>query len=194
MGIIEDPKTFLYSQSQFPDREPLILFGGCIYQNNADSTSEVIRDLKKLFTSLLDSIEQAYLIHFSISDAVMGISGEMNIEFTNLRQKLLEQAQDYHSHHGNNRHIRFQMMRQLYKVGQRNAVWFSTNKIPPYQLFFLHWLESILNEFYMLDLLNGLALNIITRLGLTAQAHALLTKLSAEILLYIRDTQIRYTI
>jgi len=194
MGIIEEPRTFLYSQSLFPNREPLILFGGCIYQNNAESTKEVIHDLKRLFKSLFDSIEQAYLIQFNISDAVRGISGELNIELSNLQQKQLEQAQDYHSHFGKNRQIRFQMMRQLYRIGHSNAVWFTTNKIPPFQLFFLHWLETILNEFFMMDLLNSLALNIITRLGLTAQAHALLTKLSAEILIYVRDTQIRYTI
>lgn len=194
MGIIEEPRTFLYYQNQFPDREPLILFGGCIYQNNADSTSEAIHDLKKLFRSLLDSIEQAYLIRFKISDVVRGISGELNIELSNLQQRHLEHAQDYHTHFGKNRQLRLQMMRQLYKMEHRNAVWFTSNKIPPFQLFFLHWLETILNEFFVTDLLNSLALNIITRLGLTAQAHTLLTELSAEISIYIRDTQIRYTI
>ncbi|MHA1966246.1 MAG: hypothetical protein ACW964_00465 [Candidatus Hodarchaeales archaeon] len=194
MGIIEEPRTFLYYQNQFPDREPLILFGGCIYQNNADSTSEAIHDLKKLFRSLLDSIEQAYLIRSNISDVVRGISGELNIKLSNLQEKHLEHAQDYHSHFGKNRQLRFNMMRQLYKMEHRNVVWFTSNKIPPFQLFFLHWLETILNEFFVMDLLNSLALNIITRLGLTAQAHALLTELSAEISIYIRDTQIRYTI
>ncbi|MHA2307396.1 MAG: hypothetical protein ACXACU_18605 [Candidatus Hodarchaeales archaeon] len=194
MGIIEEPRTFLYYQNQFPDREPLILFGGCIYQNNADSTSEAIHDLKKLFRSLLDSIEQAYLIRSNISDVVRGISGELNIKLSNLQQRHLEHAQDYHSHFGKNRQLRFNMMRQLYKMEHRNVVWFTSNKIPPFQLFFLHWLETILNEFFVMDLLNSLALNIITRLGLTAQSHALLTELSAEISIYIRDTQIRYTI
>ena len=194
MGIIEEPRTFLYFQNQFPDREPLILFGGCIYQNNADSTSEAIHDLKKLFRSLLDSIEQAYLIRFNISDVIRGISGELNIELSNLQQRFLEDAQDYHTHFGKNHQLRFRMMRQLYKLGHRNGVWFTSNKIPPFQLFFLHWLETILNDFFVTDLLNSLALNIITRLGLTAHAHALLTKLSAEISIYIRDTQIRYTI
>jgi hypothetical protein len=85
-------------------------------------------------------------------------------------------------------------MKQLYEKEQRNAVWFSASTSPPFQLFFLHWLEAIMNEFLMLDLLNSLALNLITSLGLTAQAHALLTKLSAEILISIRDTQFRYTI
>jgi hypothetical protein len=194
MGIIEEPRTFLYSQNQFPDREPLILFGGCIIQNRAESTREVIHDLKKLFKSLLDSIEQAYLIQFNISDAIRGISGELNIELSNLQQEQLDQAQDYHSHFGKNRQIRSRMMRQLYQMGHRNAVWFTNNKIPPFQFFFLHWLETILNEFFMMDLLNSLTLNLITRLGLTAQAHALLTKLSAEVVIFIRDTQTRYTI
>ncbi|MFX0121398.1 MAG: hypothetical protein ACFE9A_18570, partial [Candidatus Hodarchaeota archaeon] len=71
---------------------------------------------------------------------------------------------------------------------------FTSNKIPPFQLFFLHWLETILNEFFLADLLNSLALNLIPRLGLSAQAHTLLTKLSAELSIYVRDTQIRYTI
>lgn len=194
MGIIEEPRTFLYYQNQFPDREPLILFGGCIYQNNADSTREAIHDLKKLFRSLLDSIEQAYLIRFNISDVVRGISGELNIELSNLQQRHLEHAQDYHTYFGKNRLLRLHMMRQLHKMNHRNAVWFTSNKKPPFQLFFLHWLETILNEFFLMDLLNSLALSIITRLGLNAQAHALLTKLSAEISIYIRDTQIRYTI
>ncbi|MHA2073806.1 MAG: hypothetical protein ACW97X_04240, partial [Candidatus Hodarchaeales archaeon] len=133
-------------------------------------------------------------IRSNISDVVRGISGELNIKLSNLQEKHLEHAQDYHSHFGKNRQLRFNMMRQLYKMEHRNVVWFTSNKIPPFQLFFLHWLETILNEFFVMDLLNSLALNIITRLGLTAQAHALLTELSAEISIYIRDTQIRYTI
>ncbi|MFX0015980.1 MAG: hypothetical protein ACFFB2_16050 [Promethearchaeota archaeon] len=194
MGIIEEPRTFLYYQNQFPDREPLIMFGGCIFQNNADSTSEAIHDLKKLFKSLLDSIEQAYLIRFKISEVLRGITGELNTELTDLQQRHLEHAQDYHTHFGKNRQLRLLMMRQLYKLGLRNAVWFTSNKIPPFQLFFLHWLETILNEFFLADLLNSLALNLIPRLGLSAQAHTLLTKLSAELSIYVRDTQIRYTI
>jgi hypothetical protein len=194
MGIIEKPRTFLYSQNRFPDREPLILFGGCLYQNNANTTQEIIRDLKKLFKSLLDSIEQAYLIRFNISDVAKGISGELSIEMTNLQQRYIEEAQDYQSRYGKNHQIRLQMMKQLYEKRQRNAVWFSTSTSPPFQLFFLHWLETIMNEFFMLDLLNSLALNLITSLGLTAQAHALLFKLSAELLISIRDTQFRYTI
>ncbi|MFX0120151.1 MAG: hypothetical protein ACFE9A_12275, partial [Candidatus Hodarchaeota archaeon] len=148
MGIIEEPRTFLYYQNQFPDREPLIMFGGCIFQNNADSTSEAIHDLKKLFKSLLDSIEQAYLIRFKISEVLRGITGELNTELTDLQQRHLEHAQDYHTHFGKNRQLRLLMMRQLYKLGLRNAVWFTSNKIPPFQLFFLHWLETILNEFF----------------------------------------------
>jgi hypothetical protein len=194
MGIIEEPRTFLYSQNRFPDREPLILFGGCLYQNNADTTREIIQDLKKLFKSLLDSIEQAYLIHFNISDVVKGISGELSIELSNLQQRYLEEAQDYQSRYGKNHQIRLEMMKQLYDKGQRNAVWFSARSSPPFQLFFLHWLEVIMNEFLMLDLFNGLALNLLTRLGLTAQAHALLSKLSAEMLILIQDTHYRYTI
>ncbi|MFW9905873.1 MAG: hypothetical protein ACFFFH_16245 [Candidatus Thorarchaeota archaeon] len=194
MGVIEKPRTFLYYQNHFPDREPLILFGGCICQNEADSTREAIHDLKKLFKSLLDSIEQAYLIRFKISDVVGGISGKLNIELSNLQQKHLEHAQDYHTRFGKNRQLRLRMMNQLYQLGQVNAVWFSSNRVSPFQLFFLHWLETILNEFFVTDLLNCLALNIITRLGLTAQAHALLLKLSAEISIFVRDTQIRYTI
>lgn len=194
MGIIEKPRTFLYYQNYFPDREPLILFGGCVCQNEADSTREAIHDLRKLFKSLLDSIEQAYLIRFKISDVVGGVSGELNIELSNLQQKHLEHAQDYHSHFGKNRQVRLRMMKQLYQMGHINAVWFTSNRLPPFQLFFLHWLETFLNEFFVTDLLNCLALNIITKLGLTAQAHALLSELSAEISIYIRDTQIHYTI
>jgi hypothetical protein len=194
MGIIEEPRSFLYYQNHFPDREPLILFGGCICRNDADSTREAIHDLKRLFKSLLDSIEQAYLIRFKISDVIGGTSGELNIEISNLQQKFLEHAQDYHAHFGKNHRLRLRMMRQLYQLGHVNAVWFSSTRFPPFQLFFLHWLETILNEFFVTDLLNCLAVNIITQLGLSAQAHALLSELSAEISICIRDTQIRYTI
>ncbi|MFX1282581.1 MAG: hypothetical protein ACFFB5_02965 [Promethearchaeota archaeon] len=193
MGIIEKPRTYLYYQNQFPDREPLILFGGCIFRNDANSTSEAIHDLKRLFRSLLDSIEQAYLIRFKISEVIRGITGELNIKLTDLKQRHLEHAQDYHTHFGKNRQLRLLMMRQLYKMDLRNAVWFTSNR-PPFQLFFLHWLETILNDFFVVDLLNSLSLNIITGLGLSAQAHTLLTKLSAELSIYIRDTQIRYSI
>ena len=86
------------------------------------------------------------------------------------------------------------MMKQLDRLGQRNLVCFTSNKRPPFQLFFIHWLETILNEFFVVDLLNSLALNMILRLGLTAQAHALLKEFSAEISIFIRDTQFRYII
>ncbi|WP_455140428.1 hypothetical protein [Candidatus Hodarchaeum mangrovi] len=194
MAIIEEPRTFLYYQNDFPNREPLILFGGCRFQNTDDTTSEVVYDLKKLFQSLLDSIEQAYTIHFNISEVIRGISGELNIELSNLQQRHLENAQDYHAHFGKNRLLRLQMMKQLDRLGQRNLVCFTSNKHPPFQLFFLHWLETILNEFFIVDLLNSLALNMILRLGLNAQAHALLKELSAEISIFIRDTQFRYVI
>jgi hypothetical protein len=86
------------------------------------------------------------------------------------------------------------MMNQLYQLNQVNAVWFTSNRFPPFQLFFLHWLETILNEFFLTDLLNAIALNVLTRLRLTAQAHALLTKLAAEISIYVRNNHIYYTI
>lgn len=194
MAIIEEPRTFLYYQNNFPNREPLILFGGCFFENADESTGEIIRDLRKLFRSLFDSIEQAYLIRFNLSEAIRGISGELNIQLSNLQQRQLEGAQDYHSHYGKDRLLRLRMMKQLYQLNQTNAVWFTSNKFPPFQLFFLHWLEIILNDFYLTDLLNAIALNIITRLGFTAQAHTLLTELAAEISIFIRNNQIYYTI
>ena len=194
MAIIEEPRTFLYYQNNFPDREPLILFGGCFFENTDETTREIIRDLKKLFRSLFDSIEQAYLIRFNLSEAIQGISGELNIQLSNLQQRQLEGAQDYHSYYGKDRLLRLRMMKQLYELNRTNAVWFTSNKFPPFQLFFLHWLETILNEFFLTDLLNAIALNIITRLGFSAQAHTLLTELAAEISIFIRNNQIYYTI
>jgi len=194
MAIIEEPRTFLYYQNQFPNREPLILFGGCFFENADETTREIIRDLKKLFRSLFDSIEQAYLIRFNLSEAIQGISGELNIQLANLQQHQLEGAQDFHSHYGKDRLLRLRMMKQLHDLNQTNAVWFTSNKFPPFQLFFLHWLETILNEFFLTDLLNAIALNLITRLGFTAQAHTLLTELAAEISIFIRNNQIYYTI
>lgn len=194
MGIMEEPQTFLYYQNQYPDRESLILFGGCQYVNRDETTADFIKDLKKVFKSLLDSIEQAYLIHFELTETIRGISGELNVNLSNLQQELIENTHDYHAHFGKNRLLRLQMMKQLYQLKQVNAVWFTTNRFPPFQIFFTHWLESILNEFFVMDLLNAIALNVITRLGLTAQAHALLSELKAEISIYIRNDYFRYTI
>lgn len=191
---MEEPQTFLYYQNKYPDREPLILFGGCQYENGDETTAEFIKDLKKLFKSLLDSIEQAYMIHFNLVESIQGISGELNVNLSNLRQELLEDSHDYHVHFGKNRLLRLQMIRQLYQLKQVNAVWFTTNKFPPFQIFFSHWLESIINEFFIMDLLNAIAINVITQLGLTAQAHALLDELKAEISIYIRNDYLRYTI
>lgn len=194
MGIIEKPRTFLYYQKKFSDREPLILFGGCIYQNVDEPAKEIIQDLHQLFISLLDSIEQAYLIRFKLSEEVRGISGNMNISLSNLRGEMLESAQDYHSHYGKNRFIRLRMMNQLYRLRKTNAIWFSSHRFPPFQLFFLHWLETMFNELLVVDLLNAITLNILEKIGLKAKAHAILNQVTAEISILIRDLRIRYTI
>jgi hypothetical protein len=195
MGIIEEPRTFLYYQNEYHDREPLILFGGCSYQNVDEPAKMIIKDLRKLFASLLDSIEQAYLIHFNLKEVIRGMSGELSVSIYNLRnQELLEHAQDYHSHYGKNRFIRLKMMNQLYNMQKTNAVWFGAHRLPPFQLFFIHWLESTPNEFFITDLLNAIAINVLNRLGLSAKAHAILNQLATEISIIIRDIRIRYTI
>jgi hypothetical protein len=194
MGIVEEPRAFLYYQSKFRTREPLVLFGGCLFENTDDTTGDLIRDLKKLLKSLLDSIEQAYLIRFDLTDKIRGISGELFVELTNLQQNLQDRAQDYHSHFGKNRSLRLQMMRQLYQLGQANAIWLTSNRFPPFQMYFLHWLEEVLNEFFLIDFLNAIVLNVITRLGSSTKAHALLSELAAEISIYIRNELIPYTI
>jgi hypothetical protein len=184
----------LYYQRNFSDREPLILFGGCIYQNVDEPVKEIIQDLHQLFISLLDSVEQAYLIKFKLSEEVRGISGNMNISLSNLRGELLEHAQDYHSHYGKNRLIRLRMMNQLYRLKKTNAIWFSSYRFPPFQLFFIHWLETMFNELLVVDLLNAITLNILEKIGLKAKAHAILNQVTTEISILIRDLRIRYTI
>lgn len=194
MGILEEPRTFLYYQNEFHDREPLILFGGCLYQNVDEPAKDIIQDLYKLFVSLLDSIEQAYLIRFQLSRDIRGMSGKLDVSLSNLKGELLESAQDYHSHYGKNRVLRLRMINQLYQLKKTNAVWFSSQRYPPFQLFFLHWLESIINEFFIVDLLNAIALNVLEKIGIAAQTHAILDQLSAKISILIRDLRIRYTI
>lgn len=194
MPIIEEPRTFLYYQNEFSDREPLILFGGCIYHNVDEPAKEIIQDVYKLFVSLLDSIEQAYLIRFQLSQDVRGMSGKLHVSMSNLKGDLQESAQDYHSRYGKNRVVRLRMMNQLYLLKKTNAVWFGSQRYPPFQLFFLHWLEATLNEFFIVDLLNAIVLNVLERIGLVAQAHAILDQLSAKISILIRDLRIRYTI
>ncbi|MFW9779847.1 MAG: hypothetical protein ACFFE8_13410 [Candidatus Heimdallarchaeota archaeon] len=194
MGIVEEPHAFLYYQSKYQTREPLILFGGCIFENADDTTGDLIRDLKKLLKSLLDSIEQAYLIRFDLREKIRGISGELTVELTNLRQHMQDRAQDYHSHFGKNRYLRLQMMTQLYQRGQANAIWMTSGRFPPFQMFFLHWLEEVFNEFFLVDLINAIVLNVISKLGSSPKAHALLSKMAAEISIYIRNELMPYTI
>jgi hypothetical protein len=86
------------------------------------------------------------------------------------------------------------MMHQLHHLNQVNAIWMTSNRFPPFQMFFLHWLEDIMNEFFLVDFLNAIVLNVLRRLGLSTRAHALLTKLAAEISIYIRNELIPYTI
>ncbi|MHA1971781.1 MAG: hypothetical protein ACTSW1_02240 [Candidatus Hodarchaeales archaeon] len=193
MGISEEPQTYLYYQKDFPEREPLILFGGCEFDNSNETTKELVRDLKTLFQSILDSIEQAYLIYFSLTDVVKGISGELNIKMSNLRQTLQESAYDYHSHFGKGRQLRLQMMQCLYQQKKVNGIFFSPTAFPPFELFFVHWLEKRLNDFFMLDLINAIALNILSRLGLSTQTHAILADLKAELSIHVRNENTCYT-
>ncbi|MHA1226552.1 MAG: hypothetical protein ACTSPV_07415 [Candidatus Hodarchaeales archaeon] len=194
MGIIEDPHTYLYYQNEFPEREPLILFGGCQFENIDETTKELIQDLKKLFQSILDSIEQAYLIYFNVTDVVKGISGELSVRMSNLRQNLQEKAHDYHALYGKDRLLRLQMMTQLYRQKQVNAILLTSKMSPPFELFFIHWLGSILNDFFIIDLINAIALNVLTRLGLATHAHGILAGLIAELSIYVRNENISYTI